>query len=108
MLTIAIRFHVRPEWTERWPALVEEFTEATRSEEHNAWFWWARSVDDPCVYFLLEGHQEAGVADHLTSPLIPKIQREWPQALVETPKILMATVPGEGWQTMDLLPVPPS
>ncbi|MEU7632180.1 putative quinol monooxygenase [Nocardia sp. NPDC049220] len=107
MLTIAIRFHVRPEWATRWLDLVEEFTEATRAEESNAWCWWSRSVDDPCVFFLLEGHREAGVEDHLASPLIRKIQREWPQALVDTPKLIIATVPVDGWQTMEMLPVPP-
>jgi quinol monooxygenase YgiN len=108
MLTITIRFRVRPEWADKWLDLVEEFTEATRAEDSNVWFWWSRSVNDPCVFFLLEGHQEAGVEAHLSSPLIPKIQREWPEALVETPMMLRATVPGEAWQPMnDLLPVPP-
>lgn len=107
MLTITIRFHVRPEWSDKWLDLVAEFTEATRAEESNAWFWWSRSVDDPCVFYLLEGHQEAGVAAHLASPMIPKIQREWPQALVATPTAILVNVPGDGWAPMnDLLPVP--
>lgn len=107
MLTITIRFHVRPEWRDTWLDLVAEFTEATRAEASNAWFWWSRSVDDPCVFYLLEGHREEGVAAHLASPLIGKIQRDWPQALVSTPTAIRVTVPGEGWQSMDdLLPVP--
>lgn len=107
MLTITVRFQVRPEWCDGWLDLVSEFTEATRAEDGNAWFWWSRSVDDPCVFFLLEGHREATVADHLASPLIPKIRKEWPQALVATPMVITAAVPGEGWQPMDdLLPVP--
>lgn len=105
MLTVTIRFTVRPEWTDKWLDLVEEFTEATRAEDSNLWFWWSRAVDDPCVFYLMEGHRESGVEEHLRSPLIPKIQREWPEALVETPRMLMATVPGEEWAVMDLLPV---
>jgi hypothetical protein len=42
----------------------------------------------------------------LRSPLIPKIQREWPAALVQTPRVLMTTMPGEKWAELALLPVP--
>jgi quinol monooxygenase YgiN len=107
VLVITIRFTVRPEWTDRWPGLVEEFTSATRAEEDNLWFQWSRDVDDPRVFYLMEGHRESGVEEHLRSPLIPKIQREWPQALVDTPVVLKAAVPGDGWEPLDLLPVPP-
>jgi quinol monooxygenase YgiN len=108
MLTITIRFLVRPEWMDRWLDLVGEFTEATRAEDGNLWFWWSRSVDDPCVFYLMEGHRESTVEEHLSSPLIPKIQREWPEALVETPRVLMTTIPGEEeWPELSLLPVPP-
>ena len=64
-----------------------------------------RSVDEPNV-FLLEGHREEGVEQHLKSPLIPKIQREWPGALAETPRVLMTTLPGNDWPELALLPVP--
>lgn len=108
MLTITIRFRVRPEWRDRWLDLVAEFTEATRAEEGCAWFWWSRSVEDPCIFYLLEGHREESVAAHLTSPLVPKITKEWPQALAATPTMLRASVPGAAWEPMDdLLPVPP-
>lgn len=108
MLTITIRFRVRPEWCDRWLDLVAEFTEVTRAEEGCAWFWWSRSVEDPCIFYLLEGHREESVAAHLTSPLVPKITKEWPQALAATPTMLRASVPGAAWEPMDdLLPVPP-
>ncbi|WNV86862.1 putative quinol monooxygenase [Umezawaea sp. Da 62-37] len=106
MLVITIRFKVRPEWCDRWMGMVEEFTRETRAEQGNLWFHWARDVDDPTVFVLLEGHQESSVEEHLRSPLIPRIQREWPQALVETPRLIKAVVPGTEWAPMDLLPVP--
>jgi quinol monooxygenase YgiN len=106
MVTIACRFQVRPDWVERWPGLVDEFTRATRAEDGNVYFWWSRDVEDPCVFYLLEGHREDSVAAHLASPLIPRIQEQWPQALVETPRMLLATVPGQEWGVMDVLPVP--
>jgi hypothetical protein len=42
----------------------------------------------------------------LKSPLIPRIQREWPAVLVETPRVLITTMPGEEWAKLMLLPVP--
>jgi len=107
VLVITIRFTVHPEWTDHWPGLVREFTEATRAEEGNAWFRWSRDVEDPTVFYLMEGHRETGVEEHLRSPLIPKIQREWPQALVGTPLVLKTSASGNGWKPLDLLPVPP-
>ncbi|MEU0793275.1 putative quinol monooxygenase [Amycolatopsis sp. NPDC005961] len=106
MQVVVIRFTVREEWAGRWLDLVGEFTRATRAEDSNLWFWWARSVDEPNVFFLLEGHREDGVEAHLRSPLIPKIRREWPAALVETPRVLMTTLPGNDWPELALLPVP--
>ncbi len=105
MQVVVIRFVVREEWAGRWLDLVDEFTRATRAEDGNLWFWWARGVAEPNVFFLLEGHREESVEEHLRSPLIPKIQREWPAALVETPRVLMTTLPGNEWPELALLPV---
>jgi quinol monooxygenase YgiN len=108
MLTIMVRFEVLPEWADRWLDLTREFTDSTRAEESNAWFLWSRDVQDPCVFYLLEGHREEGVQAHLASPLIPKIKKEWPQALVRTPTAYMSTGQGDSWTPMDeQLPVPP-
>jgi len=106
VLVITIRFTVRPEWTDRWLDLTREFTDATRAEDSNLWFRWSRDVEDPQVFYLSEGHRENGVEDHLRSPLIPKIQRDWPQALVDTPQVLKTTIPGDEWEPLALLPVP--
>ncbi|OLR93014.1 putative quinol monooxygenase [Actinokineospora bangkokensis] len=108
MLTQVIRFHVRPEWVERWLSVVDEFTQAARAEEANAWFWWSRCVDNPGVFFLMEGHRDGGCpAGGAVRRLVPAIQREWPRALLETPRVLKTTVEGEGWTELDLLPVIP-
>ncbi|TQS42089.1 putative quinol monooxygenase [Cryptosporangium phraense] len=105
MLTITARFRVRPEWTDRWPGLVDEFTRASRAEDGNLYFWWSRDLHDPTVFYLMEGYREDAVEAHLASPLIPVITRTWPQALVETPRMMMATIPGEAWGPMQVLPV---
>ena len=105
MLSITMRYRVRPEWADRWMKMAEEFTKATREERGCLWFVWTRNVDDPTEFFLIEAHREEYVDEHLASPLLPKIKREWPEALLEAPQILMATLPGEEWTVADM-PVP--
>ena len=46
MICIVVKFKVKPDWSERWLGLVEDFTQATRKEPGNLWFDWSRSVDD--------------------------------------------------------------
>jgi len=46
VLVITIRCTVHPEWTDRWTALVEEFTRTTKAEEAGVRFQWFRAVDD--------------------------------------------------------------
>jgi quinol monooxygenase YgiN len=106
MLVNLIRFTVKPDWIERWPSMVQEFTDATRAEDGNLWFYWARDLEQPHIFFLSEGFRDDAVAEHLQSPIIPKIVREWPEALVETPHMIMTTVPGTEWSLMERLPVP--
>ena len=106
MVSITVRYRVRPEWVDRWLEMVDEFTVETRKERANLWFIWTRNVDDPSEFFLIEAHREELVEEHLASPLIPKITREWPEALLETPQILMATLPGDDWSVMERMPVP--
>ena len=46
MIFIVVKFETKPEWTERWPELVEPFTAGTRAEEGNLGFEWSRSLDN--------------------------------------------------------------
>jgi len=42
VLSITMRFRIRPEWADRWMEMVEEFTAATRAERANLWFIWTQ------------------------------------------------------------------
>lgn len=106
MVSLTIRFRVRPEWSDRWMGMVSEFTQAMREERGNLWYIWARNVEDPSEFFLIEAWREDLVEEHLASPLIPKITREWPEALLETPQRLMSTLPGNDWSVLERMPVP--
>lgn len=109
MIFIAVRFKVRPESSERWLSLVDDFTRATRSEPGNLWFDWSRSVDDPNEFVLLEafGDADAGAA-HVGSEHFKQAMKDLPPALAETPRIINGELPGEEWSLMGELEVPPA
>jgi quinol monooxygenase YgiN len=89
MIFITATFRVDPEHADRWAEISRPFTEATRAEPGCLWFRWSRSLDDPTEYVLVEAFRdgEAGGA-HVQSDHFKQAQRELPQYLVETPKIV--------------------
>jgi quinol monooxygenase YgiN len=107
MIFIVVRFPVRPELSDEWPALIAEFTAATRAEPGNVFFDWSRSLDDPHLYVLVEGFRdsEAGSA-HVNSAHF-KASTEWlPGALSGAPEIIHVEIPGEGWSALAELQPP--
>jgi quinol monooxygenase YgiN len=104
MIFISARFRIKPEHADDWPRLSSAFTEATRAEPGNLWFDWARSVDDPEEYFLLEAFadDDAGGA-HVSSDHFKQAQQDLPPLLAETPRIVNVNV--EGWSELGELRV---
>jgi quinol monooxygenase YgiN len=101
MIFIVVMFETKPDWTDRWPELVAPFTEATRAEEGNLWFEWSRSLDDPAVYVLVEAFRDddAGGA-HVNSGHFKAAQRDLPQALASTPKVISESIEATGWSKL--------
>lgn len=101
MIFIVVKFDTKPEWTERWPNLVESFTAATRAEEGNLWFEWSRSLDNPAEYVLVEAFRDddAGSA-HVNSDHFKRAMQDLPQALKSTPKIINQTIDATGWSEL--------
>jgi quinol monooxygenase YgiN len=62
MIFIVGKFETRPDWTRRWPGLVERFTAATRAEPGNLWFDWARCLENPATYVLVAAFRDAEAA----------------------------------------------
>ncbi|MGH3905349.1 MAG: putative quinol monooxygenase [Pseudonocardiaceae bacterium] len=101
MIFIVVKFTIRPDRSEDWLALVEDFTQATRQEPGNIFFEWSRSVDTPNQFLLVEAFEsrEAGEAhvnsDHFTTAIA------WiPDVISKTPEIVNVEVPGDGWAHM--------
>ncbi len=106
MIFIVVKFHTKPEWAQRWPQLVAEFTEATRAEEGNLWFEWSRSLDNPNEYVLVEAFRDdAAGSAHVNSDHFKKAMAEMPRALVSTPKIISQQLDATDWSLMGELTV---
>ena len=101
MIFITARFLVKPEHADSWPEIAEAFTEATRAEPGNLWFDWSRSLEDPNEYVIVEAFrdQDAGVA-HVSAEHFKAAQRDLPQYLQSTPRIVNTTVPGTDWSEL--------
>lgn len=105
MYVIIVKFQTKPEWTDRWLDLVQDFTNATRGEPGNLWFEWSRSVEDPQEFVLVEAFTDDGAEPHVGSNHFKKAQRDMRPALAATPKIVSRQVDGQGWDEMGELTV---
>ena len=105
MIFIVVKFKVKPDWSERWLGLVEDFTQATRKEPGNLWFDWSRSVEDPNEFVLVEAFKDDAAGDHVNSDHFRQAQADLPQYLQETPRIVNFQVPGTDWSELGELRV---
>jgi quinol monooxygenase YgiN len=106
MIFITAKFQIKPEYAEDWPRIAGPFTESTRAEAGCLWFDWSRSLDDPAEYVLVEAFRDgdAGAA-HVGSDHFKQAQRELPQYLAATPKIISQSIDQSGWSELGELAV---
>lgn len=105
MIFIAIKFNVKPEWSERWLDLNAELTEATRNEPGNLWFDWTRSVDDPNEFVLFEAYQDDAAEAHMSSEHFRNGMQKMPQALASTPVMISEKTDATSWSPIEALAV---
>ena len=106
MIFITAKFRIKPEHAEAWPEISRSFTEGSRSEEGCLWFQWSRSLDDPNEYVLVEAFRDGDAGgEHVRSEHFFAAQRELPQYLQETPRIVNFEVPGTDWSELGELAV---
>ena len=106
MIFITVKFKVRPDHTDGWLDLVNDFTKATRNEPGNLWFEWSRSVEDPNEFVLIEAFKDDAGEAHVKSDHFITAMQTMRPALVETPRIVNFVVPGEDWSAMGELEIP--
>jgi quinol monooxygenase YgiN len=102
---IVVKFKTKPEWTERWLELVDQFTQATRAEPGNLWFEWNRSVEEPDTFVLVEAFTDDGAGPHVSSDHFARAMVELRPALARTPAIVSRQVEGSGWGEMGELQI---
>lgn len=105
MILIVVKFRTKPEWTEKWPGLVADFTNATRAEPGNLWFDWSRSLDTANEYVLVEAFKDDAAEAHVDSDHFQQAMKDMLPALAETPRIINTSVDGEEWSRMGELAV---
>ena len=105
MYFIVVKFPVKPDWSDRWLGLVDDFTQATRREPGNLFFDWSRSVEDPNEFVLVEAFTDDGAGPHVNSDHFQQAMRDMPQALARTPQIISKQVDGEGFEPMGELQI---
>ena len=105
MYFIVVKFETKPEWTDRWLGLVQDFTEATRAEPGNKWFDWSRSVENPHEFVLVEAFTEDGAGPHVNSAHFKAAMQAMPQALAHTPRIISRQISGDDWDAMGELTI---
>lgn len=107
MIFIVVKFKIRPDRSDEWMSLIEDFTKATRDEAGNIFFEWSRSVDDPNQFVLVEAFEsrDAG-AVHVGSDHFKTAMAWIPDVISDTPEIINVEVPGDGWSRMAELKPP--
>lgn len=101
MIFIVVKFTIRPERSDDWLTLVDDFTQATRREPGNLFFEWSRSVDTPHQFVLLEAFESAQAGEaHVNSEHFKTAMSWIPEVITTTPEIVNTEVPGEGWARM--------
>lgn len=102
MIFIVVKFTIRPERSEEWLSLVEDFTTATRQEPGNLFFEWSRSVDNPNQFVVVEAFEspEAGGV-HVNTDHFKTAMGWMPDVVAAKPQIIHVEIPGaDGWSEM--------
>jgi quinol monooxygenase YgiN len=101
MIVVVARHELRSEQASTFPDQLQEFTGESRREPGVISFDWARSTDDPSVYFLIEVFRDAAAGQaHTQSDHFRKAIGLLPELLSAPPEIIHVEASGEGWGRM--------
>jgi len=101
MIFIVVKFTIRPDRSDEWLSLVDDFTQATRAEQGNLFFEWSRSIDVPHQFVLCEAFRDgAAGGEHVNSEHFKAAMSWMPDVVAATPEIVNVEVPQEGWGQM--------
>lgn len=102
MILIMIKFPIRPEKTDEWLKLADDYTRAVRAEPGNHFFQFSRSLEDENEYVCIEGFQDgdAGQA-HMKTDHVGWFMNTAPDFVAAQPKIIYVDADEVvGWNDM--------
>jgi len=107
MITITVKWDVKPDYAADFMELTREFTECTRAEPGCLWFDWSRSVDNPNHYVLIEAFRdgEAG-SQHVNSDHFAKAMATHGEYAASRPKIISYQLDQDDWSELGELLMP--
>ncbi|MDP9397186.1 MAG: antibiotic biosynthesis monooxygenase [Actinomycetota bacterium] len=101
MIFIVVKWTIRPEHSEEWLKLVDDFTTGTRGEPGNLFFEWSRSVHRPDQFVLVEAFESPAAGEaHVSSEHFKTAMAWMPDVIAQQPQIVNVEVPQDGWGTM--------
>lgn len=101
MIFIVVKWTVLPESASRWLELVNDFTEATRSEQGNLFFEWSRSVEEDNVFTLVEAFADSSAGEHhVNSDHFKAATSMLGDHVAKVPEIVSTEVQQVGWGEM--------
>jgi quinol monooxygenase YgiN len=101
MIFIVVKQPVRAKYSDDFPTLIQEFTEATRAEPGNISYDWYRSADDPNLWVLIEAYRDGQAGeDHVQSAHFKAAMEQMPRWLAAAPEIINVEVPGDTWDAV--------
>ncbi len=101
MIFIVAKFTLRPDRSDDWLTLIDDFTQATRQEPGNIFFEWSRSVDTPHQFVLVEAFESRQAGElHVGSDHFKTAMAWIPDVISKTPEIVNVEAPGDGWAQM--------
>ena len=107
MITITVKWDVKPEYADDYMELTREFTEATRAEPGCLWFDWSRSVDNPNEYVLVEAFRDgAAGGEHVNSEHFKKAMATHGEYAASRPKVISYEIPQDDWSELGEIQMP--
>lgn len=102
MILIVVKFPVRPERTDEWTTLANDYARAVLAEEGSRFFEWSRSLEDPDTFVCVEGFRDAAAGEaHVGTDHFKRFVAEAPDLVSAQPQIMYVDAPQlEGWGPM--------
>lgn len=107
MITITVKWDVKPQHADDFIELTRPFTEACRAEPGCLWFEWSRDVDEPHQYVLLEAYRDAEAGrEHVESEHFRRAMERLGQYLDSRPLVISYEIPQDGWSQLGEIEMP--